>query len=294
MDPDADPGSPVVTPVSSPLGTEKTGGDITTAVISPSEAMRHAALRALAETATKRGIPLRNRDGTMTPGSAKPEWSGRPKSTAQHATSGYTPLLSAFDTSPLKPRAIAGSGGLTGTTDGNDKAVATIASSNPFQGAGGDGVVVPKSRKKTSEVIDQLEHELEKVQTSAKRERDALRSVAEKVKRNARDEIQDAQILFTARQRQLETEKDTLTQELERLTNAKTELEASADSVTQKCESLFEQERAQCIADVEQARLEAGRCAQALGPPLRHRRGAPHVHEWGLLPRGARVATRCG
>ena len=257
MDPDADPGSPVVTPVSSPLGTEKTGGDITTAVISPSEAMRHAALRALAETATKRGIPLRNRDGTMTPGSAKPEWSGRPKSTARHATSGYTPLLSAFDTSPLKPRAIAGSGGLTGTTDGNDKAVATIASSNPFQGAGGDGVVVPKSRKKTSEVIDQLEHELEKVQTSAKRERDALRSVAEKVKRNARDEIQDAQILFTARQRQLETEKDTLTQELERLTNAKTELEASADSVTQKCESLFEQERAQCIADVEQARLEA-------------------------------------
>ena len=253
MDPDADPGSPEPSAVR-PTHMSTLGGGVvttvTTAEVSSDESRRQEALRALAETATKRGIPLRMRDGSTTPASAKPAHA-RP-SPARKSPSVYDPLPSAFDNSPLKPRALLG--GRLDKTD-QDTAPRVVASSNPFRGGG--SIVTKKKKSNDSEATLALELELEKTQKDFARERDALRLVAQKVKRNALEEIQDAKVTFTATTRKLETEKEVLRDELKELTKEKQELEQAADFVEKKCETLFEHERAQALADVEKAREDA-------------------------------------
>ena len=127
MDPDADPGletptrpdleTPVSTPgVSSgppPGSVERleletlerrelaSGMD---ASASDSESTRREALRALAATAKKRGIPLRARDGSETSGVPK---SPHARPVAIGSPAQYKAAPSAFNASAAKPRALA-------------------------------------------------------------------------------------------------------------------------------------------------------------------------------------------
>ena len=269
MDPDADPGletptgpdleTPVSTPgVSSgpsrPASVSTTPGAARAELASAmdasaemdAESTRREALRALAATATKHGIPLRAFDGSSTPGVAKPAHA-RPVAIGSPAQ--YAPLPSAFDKfdpSPMKPRALA----LAAAPSPSPS-----TSANPFRRRGAPN---PKpSEAKAHDRAEALESELKRLRGSFERERAALRDVAEKVKRRAAEDVADAEARFAARARVLELEKEALESERDDATQRSAELEAAASSVERKCEELFAGERAQCAADVESARKEA-------------------------------------
>ena len=213
---------------------------------SDAESTRREALRALAATATKRGIPLRAFDGSSTPGVAKPAHA-RPVAIGSPAQ--YAPLPSAFDkfdASPTKPLALAAAPSPSPST-----------SANPFRSLSGAPKGDKNALKNAHDRAEALESELKRLRGSFERERDALRDVAEKVKRRAAEDVADAEARFAARSRVLELEKDALESERDDATQRSAELEAAAYSVERKCEELFAGERAQCAADVESARKEA-------------------------------------
>ena len=273
MDPDADPGletptrPDLETPVSTPgvssgpppgsverleLETLKrrelaSGGD---ASASDSESTRREALRALAATAKKRGIPLRARDGSLLTSGVPKSPHARPVAIGSPAQ--YKPAPSAFDASAAKPRALAlRLAGAAAEPQG-------ASGANPFRRRGSreNGFEAANAEAGVSRA-EALEAELRRLRGSFERERDALRDVAEKVTRRAAEETADAEAHFMARARVLENEKEALVAERDDAVRRSAELEAAASSVERKCEDLFAGERAQCAADVERARAEA-------------------------------------